>query len=197
MFEKLERKLVNVLLFFDLFKMKTKIPEDFSGVMRTQDKRVRKLVKRAYEIPFYRKRFDEAGVKPEDIRTGDDLSKLPLLTKDELRAWMNEEAKDPKYDCWFHDTTSGSSGIPLMLLVSPKEKAYNMANWFRVMMCAGYNPFKGKTMSRKSAHSISGGSDTFLQHFGILRRGFVDQYAPEPEIVKQINAYKPDFLYMN
>ena len=31
-----------------------------------------------------------------------------------------------------------------------------MANWFRVMMCAGYNPFKGKTMSRKSAHSISG-----------------------------------------
>lgn len=55
-------------------------------------------------------------MKPEDIRTGDDLSKLPLLTKDELRAWMNEEAKDPKYDCWFHDTTSGSSGIPLMLL---------------------------------------------------------------------------------
>ena len=132
MFEKLERKLVNVLLFFDLFKMKTKIPEDFSGVMRTQDKRVRKLVKRAYEIPFYRKRFDEAGVKPEDIRTGDDLSKLPLLTKDELRAWMNEEAKDPKYDCWFHDTTSGSSGIPLMLLVSPKEKAYNMAKQMNI-----------------------------------------------------------------
>ncbi len=78
---------------------------------------------------------------------------------------MNEEAKNPKYDCWFHDTTSGSSGIPLMLLVSPKEKAYNMANWFRVMMCAGYNPFTGKTMSRKSAHSISGGSDTFFTAF--------------------------------
>ena len=31
MFEKLEKKLVNVLLFFDLFKMKKKIPEDFTG----------------------------------------------------------------------------------------------------------------------------------------------------------------------
>ena len=72
-----------------------------------------------------------------------------------------------------------------------------MANWFRVMMTAGYNPFIGKTMSRKSAHSITGGSDTFLQRFGILRRGFVAQYDPEPDIVKQINAYKPDFLYMN
>ena len=132
MFEKLERKLVNVLLFFDLFKMKTKIPEDFSGVMRTQDKRVRKLVKRA------RMRFHFTGrdlMRLEEARGysyRDDLSKLPLLTKDELRAWMNEEAKDPKYDCWFHDTTSGSSGIPLMLLVSPKEKAYNMANWFEL-----------------------------------------------------------------
>ena len=197
MFEKLERKMVNVLLFFDLFKMKTKIPNDFSSVMKTQDKRVRKLVKKAYKIPFYRERFDRAGVKPRDIRCGDDLSKLPLLTKDELRAWMNEEAKNPKYGNWFHDTTSGSSGVPLMLLVSPREKAFNMANWFRVMMVAGYNPFLGKTMSRKSAHSITGGSDTFLQHFGILRRGFVSQYDPEPEMVKQINAYKPDFLYMN
>ena len=197
MFEKLERKMVNALLFLDLFKMKTKIPKDFTKVMELQNKRVQKLVKKAYKIPFYRKRFDEAGVKPSDIRTGDDLAKLPLLTKDELRAWMNEEAKKKKYDSWYHDTTSGSSGVPLMLLVSPKEKAYNMANWFRVMMVAGYNPFFGKTMSRKSAHSISGGHDTFLQRFGILRRGFVAQYDPEPEIVKQINAYKPDFLYMN
>ena len=58
MFEKMERKLVNVLLFFDLFKMKTKIPKDFTGVMRTQDRRVRKLVKKAYKIPFYKERCD-------------------------------------------------------------------------------------------------------------------------------------------
>ncbi len=44
MFEKLREKAVNVLLFFDLFKMKTKIPTDFRGVMRTQDKRVQKLL---------------------------------------------------------------------------------------------------------------------------------------------------------
>lgn len=197
MFEKLEKKLVNALLFVDLFTLTRKIPKDFGPVMKKQDKKVQALVKKAYKIPFYRARFDAAGVKPSDIRCGDDLAKLPLLTKDELRNWMNEEAKNPKYDNWFHDTTSGSSGVPLMVLVSPREKAYNMANWFRVMQVAGYNPFLGKTMSRKSAHSITGGSDTFLQHFGILRRGFVNQYDTERNIVKQINKYKPDFLYMN
>lgn len=55
MFEKLERKLVNVLLFFDLFKMKTKIPTDFRGVMRTQDKRVQKLVKELMRFHFIRR----------------------------------------------------------------------------------------------------------------------------------------------
>lgn len=72
-----------------------------------------------------------------------------------------------------------------------------MADWFRVMCMAGYNPFRGKTMSRKSAHSTSAGADTFLQKFGILRRGFLNQYAPEEDMIKQVNEYKPDFLYMN
>lgn len=197
MFEATQKKLVNVFLFFDLAKMKRKIPQDFSGVKRIQSRRVRKLVKKAYKIPFYKERFDKAGVKPSDIRTAEDLAKLPLLTKDEIRAWMNEECKNPKYEHWFKDTTSGSSGVPLMVLLSPKEKAYMMANWFRVMMVAGYNPFLGKTMSRRSAHSVTGGYDTVMQRFGILRRGFVNQYASEEEIIKQVNEYKPDFLYMN
>lgn len=197
MLEKLERKFVNVLIFFDLAKMKKKIPDDFTTVKRIQSRRVHKLAKKAYRIPFYRKRFDEAGITPKDIRTGDDLVKLPVLTKEELRAWMKEEAEKPKYKDWFKDTTSGSSGEPLMVLLSPKEKAYMMANWFRVMMLAGYNPFFGKTMSRRSAHSVTGGYDTVLQKLGILRRGFVSQYDPEESVIKTINEYKPDFLYMN
>ena len=65
MFEKLERKMVNVLLFFDLFKMKTKIPDDFGPVMKTQDRRVRKLVKKAYksfEIQDIKIQEDSASV---------------------------------------------------------------------------------------------------------------------------------------
>ena len=198
MSDKLDRKLVNLYIFTDLLKMKTKIPKDFSKVKKIQDRRVRKLAKKAYEIPFYKERFDQAGVKPEDIRTGLDLAKLPLLTKDELRLWMKKEGENTeKYKYWFRDTTSGSTGEPLMVLLSPKEKAYMMSNWFRVMLTAGYNPFFGKTMSRKSAHSITGGRDTILQRIGLLRRGFLDQYAPEEEMIRQVNEYKPDFLYMN
>ena len=198
MFEKLQKKLSNVYLFVDLLGLQKKEPRNYSKVMRAQEKNLQKLMRRAWEIPFYRERFEKAGVRPEDIKTGDDLTRLPVLTKDELRKWMAEEAKNPKYKDWYADTTSGSTGKPLTVLFSPKEKAFMKANWMRAMMFAGYNPVFGKTMSRINAHDENpGGPDTFLQKLGILRRSFVDQYAPEPEVIDAINAFKPDWLYMN
>jgi phenylacetate-CoA ligase len=44
-----------------------------------QEERLRALVKRVYQdVPFYRRRFDEVGVKPEEIDTLADVAKLPL-----------------------------------------------------------------------------------------------------------------------
>ena len=39
-----------------------------SAVYKKQNRKLRKLMKRAYEIPFYRKKFDTAGLKPKDIK---------------------------------------------------------------------------------------------------------------------------------
>ena len=51
-----------------------------------QSERLCAMVKRVYEkIPLYRKRFDEIGLKPEDIKSIDDISKLPFTTKQDLR----------------------------------------------------------------------------------------------------------------
>lgn len=51
-----------------------------------QSKRLIDTVKRVYEnVPFYRKKMEEAGVTPEDIRSVDDLHKLPFTTKIDLR----------------------------------------------------------------------------------------------------------------
>lgn len=194
----LDKKLTNLYLFLDQAKMVHKIPEDFTRVRKLQDSRVRILVRLAYQNPFYRERFDQAGVRPEDIRTGEDLTRLPILTKDQLREWMGSLKDRPEYKEWICDTTSGSTGKPVSVLFSPREKAYMKANWFRVMQVAGYNPVTGKTMSRINAHDENaGGRDTFLQRFGILRHKFVNQYASEEEIIDAINAYKPDWLYMN
>ncbi len=48
--------------------------------------RLKRLVRRVYQrVPFYRERMEEAGVRPEDIRSLRDLARLPFTTKDDLR----------------------------------------------------------------------------------------------------------------
>jgi phenylacetate-CoA ligase len=51
-----------------------------------QLKRLQQVVQRVYHtVGFYKKAFDEAGVTPDDIRTLDDIRRLPFTTKQDLR----------------------------------------------------------------------------------------------------------------
>ena len=53
---------------------------------RIQSEKLRKMVEHVYEhVPFYKKKFDEMGLKPEDIQSIDDIGKLPFTTKMDLR----------------------------------------------------------------------------------------------------------------
>lgn len=51
-----------------------------------QLRRLKAVVERVYHlVPFYRQHFDQAGVKPEDLRTLEDLEKFPFTTKQDIR----------------------------------------------------------------------------------------------------------------
>lgn len=51
-----------------------------------QSERLVKTVKRVYEnIPFYKNKFDSLGIKPGDIRSIEDITKLPFTVKTDLR----------------------------------------------------------------------------------------------------------------
>lgn len=51
-----------------------------------QDEKLRRLIRHAYRsVPYYRVRMMDLQLHPEDIRSQDDLSKLPLLTKADVR----------------------------------------------------------------------------------------------------------------
>ncbi len=59
---------------------------DRESLRALQSQRLKEMIKRCYEkVPFYRKKLDEAGIKPEDIKTVDDIKRLPFTTKTDLR----------------------------------------------------------------------------------------------------------------
>ena len=56
-------------------------------ILRIQNEKIVKQVKHVYEnVPYYRDLMDKKGVKPEDIKSVDDIKKLPFLSKSDLRA---------------------------------------------------------------------------------------------------------------
>ena len=77
-----------------------------------QNDKLVKQVKYVYDnVPYYRNRMEHKGVRPEDIRSIDDLSKLPFLTKDDLReAYPYGLLAKPLSECVRIHSTSGTTG---------------------------------------------------------------------------------------
>lgn len=62
-------------------------------------------------VPYYRKKMEAAGVRPEDIHGIEDLHKLPFVTKDDLReAYPYGLLAKPLADCVRIQSTSGTTG---------------------------------------------------------------------------------------
>ncbi len=77
-----------------------------------QNEKLVKQVKRVYEnVPYYRKKMEEKGVTPEDIKSIDDLHKLPFLMKSDLRdAYPYGLMGKPLSECVRIQSTSGTTG---------------------------------------------------------------------------------------
>ncbi|WP_321421890.1 phenylacetate--CoA ligase [uncultured Methanobacterium sp.] len=122
-----------------------------------QLKRLQDVVRRAYEnVPYYRKKLDEAGVTPEDIQTLKDIEKIPFTTKSDLREaypfGMFAVSTDEIVEI---HTTSGTTGKPTVSGYTPKDlelwgeviaRALSMAGATKkdiVQNCYGYGLFTG------------------------------------------------------
>lgn len=198
----IEKKLVNVYTLYYLMKLKKSFDGDPAKIKADQNKKVHKIMKRAYEIPIYRKKFEESGTTPDDYHCSEDLVKFPLLTKPELRQWMQEEWDNhpEKHDSLNLTSTSGSSGVPLKTIYSQKEQACYNANWIRALSAAGYKPLRGKMYSFQTSHKppSATGYDSFIQRLGLMRRKTVSEDLCVgdgiAEYIEDINNYKPDIL---
>ena len=77
-----------------------------------QSERLVAQVKRVYEnVPYYRKKMEEKGVTPDDIKSVSDLNKLPFLSKADLRdAYPYGLLGKPLKECVRIQSTSGTTG---------------------------------------------------------------------------------------
>ncbi len=124
---------------------------------KLQSERLVKLVKYVYDnVEFYRKRMDEAGVRPEDIKSIKDIVKLPYTTKNDLRdTYPFGLFAAPKSDIVRVHASSGTTGKATVVCYTKNDieiwsecvaRCMTMANVTKddiIQIAYGYGLFTG------------------------------------------------------
>jgi len=157
------------------------------------------LLHHAYEnVPYYRRVFDERGLKPEDIRDLSDMRRLPYLTKEIIQQNLSDLVGQnyPKEKLQYV-TTGGTTGIPLGFyaekgVFDDREWAFMLTQWNRV----GFKMDERCVVLRGNIVSSNNGK---FWKYGVISRNLIlssyhmtDQTLPK--YVSKIRQFKPSFI---
>lgn len=86
-----------------------------NDVVCWQNEQLQKFVHHAYNHTRYYKRvFDELGLKPSDIKNADDLKQLPIVTREIIRKYYDEFIPDNLSKIKYRKaSTGGTTGVPM------------------------------------------------------------------------------------
>ncbi|MFW6309270.1 MAG: phenylacetate--CoA ligase family protein [bacterium] len=104
-----------------------------------QNKKLQKTVNRVYHnVPYYRKKMQEKGIKPDDINSLSDLSKLPFTTKEDLRNnYPYNLFSVPMSEIIRVHASSGTTGKPTVVGYTRQDIALWSEVVARTLYCAG------------------------------------------------------------
>lgn len=135
-----------------------------------QGQKLKKIVAHAYEhSPFYKKRFDEYGVKPADINNIDDITKLPFTVKQDLRDnYPFGMMAVPMSEILRLHASSGTTGKPIVVGYTQLDlenwsesvarcfTAYGLSKKDLIQVAYGYGLFTGGLGAHDGVHKIGG-----------------------------------------
>ena len=137
-------------------------------IVRIQNEKIVKQVRHVYDnVAYYRNLMDKKGVKPEDIKSIDDIKKLPFLSKDDLReaypyGLLGRDLKN----CVRIQSTSGTTGKRVVAFYTQHDidlweeccaraiVAAGGSNEDVCQVCYGYGLFTGGPGLNGGSHKV-------------------------------------------
>ena len=105
-----------------------------------QNRYVRTMVNYAYDnVPYYRKTYEQNNIDVSKIKRIEDLERLPILTKDDIRG-NHAKLVSQNEKKFIESHTSGTTGTPLSLMISQDVRLLSLANGYgRRFVWANYD----------------------------------------------------------
>ncbi len=162
---------------------------------------LKKLLKHCYEqVPYWQEKFKQLGMTPEDIQTYEDFRRLPVTTKQDIRANKDKMIAENYRGKLWTKLTSGSTGFPLVLDYTPESFDWRVAAWKRGYSWAGCEDgmrqlwFWGGMLTPKSALR------RFKEnlHYSLMRKKYfvcnsMDDKG-KAEFVRTFNRFRPGIV---
>jgi len=170
-----------------------------SEIKELQNKKLRALIRHAYEnVPYYHKLFRKLNLKPDDIEREEDLRKLPILRKEDIRKNFSELlARDFKRWKPKLNATSGSTGEPLKYYITMDSISIGWASGFRAW---------GSGYKLGDKYAMLGGSSLVPKNITLKKRirylferalPLTSLYMTEEkmrEYARKLEEFKPKFI---
>jgi phenylacetate-CoA ligase len=112
-----------------------------AALRELQDEKLRRLIRHAYRhVPYYRQRMQLNNLRPEDIRGQEDLAKLPLLSKEDVRRnlYFDITADNLPRAEIHRISSSGCTGEPFVCFADRRQLEFRWASALRAREWAGY-----------------------------------------------------------
>ena len=164
-------------------------------IERIQEDKLARLIRHAWDkVPYYRELMAGAGLKPEDIRSRDDLRTVPVTTKRTLQdiALNDKISNGTDISRCRVSYTSGTTGTPLKIYAAAGDATRMNLSWGRAYIANGLKPWykiaaflgQPETVRRKP----------WYEHFRIWQRHEISAWKDPHDWIKDIRQYKPDVL---
>jgi len=177
---------------------------DEKKLRKYQDKAIRNIIRYAYTVPLYHEKYKKAGIHPSDIKGMEDLSKLPFITKNDLRRNYPQGIipNDFNEKDGFMISTSGSTGKPVFIYVDRFSAIRSLLLFARELKAYGGSWKKSKVSLIIDVEPGSAENAIFSESTTPLLKRFVSfenikyiHLGDKPKkIMKELDEFNPEFL---
>lgn len=168
-----------------------------------QWRELRALVQHAYDsTSFYRRRFQEAGLQPGDLRTPQDFSRIPILTRDDIREHLPElTSSSYRQEQLMSSATGGTTDTPMRFVRDLRCLREKAAVQGRFDAWAGLQP-GDKTFylwGARSDYSQNPSGRWLMYERYLMRRVWAPTSLLNPQVLESyrqsLNRFRPKVVY--
>jgi phenylacetate-CoA ligase len=187
--------------FSDISRLNKLGPEE---IKKYKDKSFKKIVKYAYTVPLYHDKYKKAGIHPDDIKGIDDIKKLPMISKNDLRDNFPDKILPVGYKKENAQVicSGGTTGKPVYVFYDFEIATRSTPLGVRIYKYLNLNWRKSRfvyvgELSENRAGKVY--DKNFLSHvrtFLSLNNVMeIDINKPMKEIIQQLDVLQPDSIH--